>query len=209
MLQGQDVAKLLYAGWAPVAVIVGLSAAVRHHDAHVARGRGSQSRPTRPAPRKAPTGRAPTMMRTPMRSFDDEGNSGGRRRWDLNPRTLAGHTISNRADSAALALLRAGAVGAGGASGYLVGSALPGAAAGFCATGDREPSQGRKAAALSGLAGVPQATWLLRSVAPPLARRGVRGTASSEIVRRRSPAPEPARARRPLPGRRCTGIPPG
>ena len=29
-----------------------------------------------------------------------------RRRWDLNPRTLAGHTISNRADSAALALLR-------------------------------------------------------------------------------------------------------
>ena len=58
-----------------------------------------------------------------------------RRRWDLNPRTLAGHTISNRADSAALALLRAGAVGAGGASGYLVGSALPRAAAGFCATG--------------------------------------------------------------------------
>jgi len=29
-----------------------------------------------------------------------------RRRWDLNPRTLAGHTISNRADSAALALLQ-------------------------------------------------------------------------------------------------------
>ena len=84
----------------------------------------------------------------------------------MNPRTLAGHTISNRADSAALALLRAGAFGADGASGYLVGSALPGAAAGFCATGNREPSQGRKAAALSGLAGVPQATWLLRSVAP-------------------------------------------
>ena len=30
-----------------------------------------------------------------------------RRRWDLNPWTLAGHTISSRADSAALALLRA------------------------------------------------------------------------------------------------------
>jgi sulfide:quinone oxidoreductase len=29
-----------------------------------------------------------------------------RRRWDLNPRTLAGHTISNRADSAALAPLQ-------------------------------------------------------------------------------------------------------
>jgi hypothetical protein len=29
-----------------------------------------------------------------------------RRRWDLNPRTLSGHTISNRADSAALAPLQ-------------------------------------------------------------------------------------------------------
>ena len=28
-----------------------------------------------------------------------------RRRWDSNPRSLAGHTISSRADSAALALL--------------------------------------------------------------------------------------------------------
>ncbi len=30
-----------------------------------------------------------------------------RRRWDLNPRKVSLHTISNRADSAALALLRA------------------------------------------------------------------------------------------------------
>ena len=29
-----------------------------------------------------------------------------RRRWDLNPRLLSQHTISNRADSAALARLR-------------------------------------------------------------------------------------------------------
>ena len=101
----------------------------------------------------------------------------------MNPRNLAVHTISNRADSAALALLRAGAVGTGGASGYRDGSALPRAVAGFCATGDREPSQGRKAAALSGLAGVPQATWLLRSAAPSSSRR--RRAA-------RNPAPTPA-----------------
>jgi hypothetical protein len=44
--------------------------------------------------------------------------------------------------------------------------ALSRAVAGFCATGDREPSQGRKAAALSGLACVPQVTWLLRTPAP-------------------------------------------
>ena len=31
---------------------------------------------------------------------------GERRRWDLNPRKVALHTISNRADSAALALLQ-------------------------------------------------------------------------------------------------------
>ncbi len=44
--------------------------------------------------------------------------------------------------------------------------ALSRAVAGFCATRDREPSQGRKAAALSGLAWVPQVTWLLRTPAP-------------------------------------------
>jgi hypothetical protein len=36
-----------------------------------------------------------------------------RRRWDLNPWTLAGHTISSRADSAALALLRAASAASG------------------------------------------------------------------------------------------------
>ena len=44
--------------------------------------------------------------------------------------------------------------------------ALSRAVAGFCATGDRESSQGRKAAALSGFACVPQGTWLLRTAAP-------------------------------------------
>jgi hypothetical protein len=44
--------------------------------------------------------------------------------------------------------------------------ALARAVAGFCATGDREPSQSRKAAALSGLVCVPQVTWLLRTPAP-------------------------------------------
>ena len=44
--------------------------------------------------------------------------------------------------------------------------ALSCAVAGFCATDDREPSQGRKAAALSGFACVPQGTWLLRPAAP-------------------------------------------
>ena len=41
--------------------------------------------------------------------------------------------------------------------------ALYHAVAGFCATGDRESSQGRKAAALSGFVCVPQGTWLLRT----------------------------------------------
>jgi len=40
-------------------------------------------------------------------------------------------------------------------------------AVGSCATGAREPGQGRKAAALSGTPGVPQTTW------PPLSRTGV------------------------------------
>ena len=43
--------------------------------------------------------------------------------------------------------------------------ALSRAVAGFCAMGDREPSQSRKAAALSGFACVPQVTWLLRTAA--------------------------------------------
>ena len=46
--------------------------------------------------------------------------------------------------------------------------ALSRAVAGFCATGDREPSQSRKAAALSGFVCVPQVTWLLRTPAPVL-----------------------------------------
>ena len=45
-------------------------------------------------------------------------------------------------------------------------AAMSRAVAGFCATGDREPSQGRKAAALSGFVCVPQVTWLLRTASP-------------------------------------------
>ena len=47
-------------------------------------------------------------------------------------------------------------------------------AVGSCATGAREPSQGRKAAALSGTPGVPQTTW------PPRSRTGP--TAPAPIV---------------------------
>ena len=46
----------------------------------------------------------------------------------------------------------------------------PRAVAEFCATGDRESSQGRKAAALSGFVCVPQGTWLLRTTARALLR---------------------------------------
>ncbi len=77
-----------------------------------------------------------------------------RRRWDLNPWTLAGHTISSRADSAALALLRTACAASGGYR--LPGNPTFCAAAGSCATCAREPSQGRKAAALSVSVRVPQ-----------------------------------------------------
>jgi hypothetical protein len=78
-----------------------------------------------------------------------------RRGWDLNPRTLSGHTISNRADSAALAPLLDTA-----RRGYpLAAGPSFRAAVGSCATGCREPSQGRKAAALSGPPRVPQTAW--------------------------------------------------
>ena len=46
---------------------------------------------------------APAMVAA---EFGGRNLAGERRRWDLNPWTLAGHTISSRADSAALALLR-------------------------------------------------------------------------------------------------------
>src|ERR1700753_3302475 len=42
----------------------------------------------------------------PIGRTDTEVESFERRRWDLNPRLVAQHTISSRADSAALALLR-------------------------------------------------------------------------------------------------------
>ncbi len=76
-----------------------------------------------------------------------------RRGWDLNPRWVAPHTISNRADSAALAPLLVTA----GAYATLWDEGLaPGAAVGSCATMHREPGQGLTAAALSGTQRVPQ-----------------------------------------------------
>jgi 4-aminobutyrate aminotransferase len=87
-----------------------------------------------------------------------------RRGWDSNPRSLAGHTISNRADSAALAplLARQG----------ILEAWCPGATAGSCATPSREPGQGRKAAALSGSWRVPQSSL----AAAPGHHRAVRST---------------------------------
>ena len=49
------------------------------------------------------------------------GEPAERRRWDLNPRLVAQHTISSRADSAALALLRACSPVRLTAAGVLVG----------------------------------------------------------------------------------------
>ncbi len=58
------------------------------------------------------------------------------------------------------------------------------AAAGFCATRHREPSQGRKAAALSGSPRVPQATWPLRPRAGRLRKSRERAGRSPEDRRR-------------------------
>jgi hypothetical protein len=79
--------------------------------------------------------------------------SGERRGWDLNPRSREGHTISNRADSAALAPLL---VTAGHYAIVLPLDLASGAAVGSCARVHREPSQGLTAAALNGSQPVPQ-----------------------------------------------------
>jgi len=81
----------------------------------------------------------------------------------LNPRLVAQHTISNRADSAALALLPEcspvrlveAAPAERGTSLDLRTEPWLGAVAGSCATAARESSQGRKTAALSGYGRVP------------------------------------------------------
>ena len=104
--------------------------------------------------------------------------------------TVKPHTRSRRAESSALASLQNPTQGAGiraprvsspttgyggtgcppgrdpGDSGIVVGHPFWSVAVGSCATGAREPSQGRKAAALSGTPGVPQITW------PPRSRTG-------------------------------------
>ena len=73
-----------------------------------------------------------------------------RRGWDLNPRWRKPHTISSRAESAALAPLHDQLK-----STIILGVPLS-SVTGHCATMRREPGQGRKAAALSGLDRVPQ-----------------------------------------------------
>ena len=88
-----------------------------------------------------------------------------RREWDSNPRWVAPHTLSKRADSAALApLLGTRARGSRAAGQGIVAVRSPwSVAVGSCATAAREPSQGRKAAALSGARRVPQIAWPPRS----------------------------------------------
>ena len=87
-----------------------------------------------------------------------------RRRWDSNPRTREGHTLSKRADSAALALLpnlswRGYPPGSvehtQRASVFPAGEVMTGS----CATGAREPGQARNGAAFIGIARVPQIAW--------------------------------------------------
>jgi hypothetical protein len=91
-----------------------------------------------------------------------------RRRWDLNPRWVSPHTISSRADSAALALLQIIRRCEWSRRGYRrLTKGLRGnlhrpksrAVVGSRATVVREPSQGRKPAALSGLRRVPRIAW--------------------------------------------------
>ena len=91
-----------------------------------------------------------------------------RRRWDLNPRKVSLHTISNRADSAALALLHTLILTTRNEyrlarlpepratfSGILDSPRFK-AVVGSRATIFREPSQGWKPAALSELCWVPR-----------------------------------------------------
>ena len=85
-----------------------------------------------------------------------------RRGWDSNPRRVAPHTLSKRADSAALAPLP-------GSARVAVTARLappqaqrhpPGeVTVGPCATGVRESGQDREVAAFNGSARVPQAAW--------------------------------------------------
>ncbi len=133
-------------------------------------------RPYEPPPRtvgsRSPAGRPAGASGREHRHFEVPGfvRTPRRRGWDSNPRSLAGHTISNRADSAALAPLPeprryrlAWSPGTAGPPSDGPRRARARAAAGFCATGPREPSQGREAAALSEPSRVPQGTWLLRT----------------------------------------------
>ena len=82
--------------------------------------------------------------------------------------TVRPHTLSKRAESAALASLQGATLGwVPGDKGIVAPHPFWSVAVGSCATGTREPGQGRKAAALSGPPGVPQIAW------PPRSRAGV------------------------------------
>ena len=97
--------------------------------------------------------------------FDDLGKfskTPWRRGWDSNPRKVALHTLSKRADSAALAPLLV--VFLHDIARYreivLARRAPTGeVTVGSCATGARESGQARKGAAFSGIARAPQIAW--------------------------------------------------
>ena len=96
-----------------------------------------------------------------------------RREWDSNPRWVAPHTLSKRADSAALAPLQEPRMLQGGSTGSLsarVCGGGPPAPVGSGATGAREPSQVRKEAALSGSGRVPPGRLAFAASGPLRAR---------------------------------------
>ncbi len=169
------------------------------HDAR-RRARRRPLRPPRPRPGRGPWPRRRSRrILTRQRAIPGR----GRREWDSNQRvgrrthTSGGsgirthggqdpHTLSKRADSAALASLPGADQGTLGPVGPVPALDV---VAGPCATAPREPSQGRKAAALSGSSGVPQVAWPSRRAPVPGAVLGSgRWTALWREKR-----PEPAR----------------
>ena len=118
------------------------------------------------------SGRPRTLYRTtlPLDRRSPRRGTKQRREWDSNPRWVAPHTLSKRADSAALAslpVLRAcRPLGWTKGSGQLADSSCHRSSpvgsevtVGSCATGAREPGQDREVAAFSGTTCVPQTAW--------------------------------------------------
>ena len=155
------------------------------------------------------------------RSGNEPRSTGSRRRgWDLNPRSLAGHTISNRADSAALALLRAGNAPRGARAAPTGYSAAPQTSARrgplscpsprrlvrWLGPAQRAPVNRVRVGRQQLSAGqfcVPQPTWPSHQTSGPVAGRRLVG--SSDSVRHTSRAlfrpdfERPVRGRRPVP----------